>query len=87
MAQKIGPDATYRNWNGYGSKVSFAPGINVMEAFTILPDPQTNGGLLVAVAPDAILEVQKLFTDNGLSDFIEPIGVMKIKGEKVVEVI
>ncbi len=87
MAQKIGPDATFRNWNGYGHKVSFAPGVNVMEAFTILPDPQTNGGLLVAVAPDAILEVQKIFSDNGLSDFIEPIGVMKTKGEKVVEVI
>ena len=30
-----------------------------MEAFSILPDPQTNGGLLIAVDPIAIKEVKK----------------------------
>ena len=39
----------FRNWNGYSSKVGFGTGVNVMEAFTVLPDPQTNGGLLIAV--------------------------------------
>ena len=83
-AQRISPDATFRNWNGYSSKVSFAPGVNVMEAFTILPDPQTNGGLLVAAASDAIEEVRAVFSEYGLADFIEPIGVMTPLGEKVI---
>lgn len=84
LPQRIVPDATYRNWNGYSSKVGFAPGVNVMEAFTILPDPQTNGGLLIAVSPQSVAEVQALFTKEGLADFIEPIGVMTEQGEKTV---
>ena len=86
LPQRIIPDATYRNWNGYSSKVGFAPGVNVMEAFTILPDPQTNGGLLIAVDPAAIGEVQKVFMDYGLADFIEPFGVMTSFSEKVITV-
>ena len=54
LAQRIVPDATYRNWNSYSKKISFEKGVNVMEAFSILPDPQTNGGLLIAVSPDAV---------------------------------
>ena len=49
LSQRIVPDATYRNWNSYSKKISFAKEVNVMEAFSILPDPQTNGGLLVSV--------------------------------------
>jgi selenide,water dikinase len=86
LPQRIVPDATYRNWNGYSSKVGFAPGVNVMEAFTILPDPQTNGGLLIAVAPDSVSEVQELLKRSGLADFIEPIGTMIAQSEKVVTV-
>jgi selenide,water dikinase len=86
LPQRIVPDATYRNWNGYSSKVGFAPGVNVMEAFTILPDPQTNGGLLIAVAPDAVSEVQELLKISGLIDFIEPIGTMTAQSEKAVTV-
>jgi selenide,water dikinase len=47
--QGIVPDATYRNWNAYSEKVNIAASVDAMEAFTLLPDPQTNGGLLVAV--------------------------------------
>jgi selenide,water dikinase len=86
LPQRIIPDATYRNWNGYSSKVGFAPGVNVMEAFTVLPDPQTNGGLLIAVAPESLAEVQAIFTKEGLADFVEPIGVMREQGEKTVMV-
>ncbi len=86
LPQRIVPDATYRNWNGYSSKTGFAAGVNVMEAFTILPDPQTNGGLLVAVAPGSIHEVQEVLRLFGLDKFTEPIGVMKTQSEKVVTV-
>lgn len=86
LPQRIVPDATYRNWNGYSSKVGFAPGVNVMEAFTILPDPQTNGGLLIAVAPESLSEVQELLKNLGLAEFIEPIGSMTAQFEKVITV-
>lgn len=90
MAQRIVPDATYRNWNSYGKKVDFAKDVNVMEAFTLLPDPQTNGGLLFSVSPYAIAGIQDLLKANSLGDFIEPIGVMKaaaVEGEKLVMVV
>jgi selenide,water dikinase len=86
LPQRIVPDATYRNWNAYSNKVGFAPGVNVMEAFTVLPDPQTNGGLLIAVAPDSVSEVQELLKNFGLTDFLEPIGKMVSQSEKVVSV-
>ena len=86
LAQRIVPDATYRNWNSYSSKTAFAPGVNVMEAFSILPDPQTNGGLLIAVSRDAVAEVQGAFADHGLANFIEPIGVMTKASDKVITV-
>lgn len=50
LNQKAVPDATYRNWNAYNKKVKFEKGVNVMEAFTLLPDPQTNGGLMFTIS-------------------------------------
>jgi len=32
-----------------------------MEAFNLLPDPQTTGGLLLAVRPDALDGIQAFF--------------------------
>lgn len=86
-AQKVGPGATARNWESYGSKVSFAPDVNMTEALSILPDPQTNGGLLIAVDPASKQEVQKILSEFGLADFIEPIGVMTARQEKTVTVL
>ena len=86
LAQKIVPDSTYRNWNSYSKKISFDKGVNVMEAFSILPDPQTNGGLLIAVKPDSITEVQEVLKQNGLEKFIEPIGRFVARNEKIIQV-
>ncbi|MFZ1527697.1 MAG: selenide, water dikinase SelD [Ferruginibacter sp.] len=84
IAQKAIPDATTRNWKSYGQKISFEKGVNVMEAFNLLPDPQTNGGILFAVNPGSIEEIKILLEQNGLEDFTEPIGKMITKGEKTV---
>lgn len=87
LAQRIVPDATYRNWNSYSTKVGFGTGVNVMEAFNLLPDPQTNGGLLIAVKENELATVQQILIDNGLAGFTEPIGRLIPKAEKVVQVL
>lgn len=87
LAQNIMPDATYRNWNGYGAKIELSPEINIMDAFRILPDPQTNGGLLIAVSPDGLEAAREILTDNGYDAFTEPIGRITAKGEKAITVL
>jgi len=86
ISQKVFPDATTRNWSSYSQKVKFEKGVNVMEAFTLLPDPQTNGGLLVAIKETEADQLQKLLSAAGLADFIQPVGRMKKQEEKIIEV-
>lgn len=83
LAQRIVPGATSRNWKSYGDKIIFDAGVDVTEAFLILPDPQTNGGLLIAVAADATDGVTEVLSQQGFQDFLKPIGRMIAKGEKV----
>jgi selenide,water dikinase len=73
LLQNCIPDNTYRNWNAYEKKVS---GMADMRSFQLLNDPQTSGGLLISVAPESVNELIDLFNKNGLSHFIEPIGMM-----------
>lgn len=86
LLQRIVPDATYRNWNSYSTKTGFGQGVNVMEAFNVLSDPQTNGGLLIAVSPDAIVGVQTVLEENQLENFLNPVGKMIAKTEKTIMV-
>lgn len=86
LKNRVVPDATYRNWNAYSNKTAFDPGVDVMQAFSLLPDPQTNGGLLISVAHDAVAEVKNILNDYGLQNFTEPIGGMIAKAEKSVQV-
>ncbi|MFM2363159.1 MAG: selenide, water dikinase SelD [Bacteroidota bacterium] len=84
LQQRIFPDATYRNWNSYGNSIQLSKGIPVSDVFSLLPDPQTNGGLLFTVAPNQVAVIQSLLAVNGLENYCEPIGVMTAKKEKQV---
>lgn len=86
LQQRAIPDATYRNWNSYSKKVQFEKGINVMEAFSLLPDPQTNGGLLIAVAEEAAEAVQQLIRQRGFGHFLQRVGTCVEKGDKTIVV-
>lgn len=86
-AQRIMPDATARNWSSYSSKVSFGEGVPVAEAFNLLPDPQTNGGILIAVKAEKLAEVQDLLNRSGLGAYTEPLGKLIPKTEKVIQVL
>ena len=86
LAQKVVPDATYRNWNSYSTKTAFEKGVNVMEAFSLLPDPQTNGGLLFSVNENSVEEIIEALKTNGYEDYIIPIGKFTEKNEKTITV-
>ena len=45
-----------------------------MESFQLLPDPQTNGGLLICVAENGLETAQQLLRENGYANFVQPIG-------------
>ncbi len=77
------PDATSRNWSSYPDKITFAEGVDVAKAYNILPDPQTNGGLLIAVDPSAVDEVTAILERDGVES-LAPIGVFTRKQEKTI---
>lgn len=56
------PGGTHRNWASYGHQVRLKEESNK----EILCDPQTSGGLLVAVEKSAQIDVEGLFTKHGL---------------------
>lgn len=85
LAKRLVPDATYRNWNAYSTQVGFEKGVDVMQAFSILPDPQTNGGLLIAVDPSFKEAIQEIFMQYQLTDFTEPIGIItEMKDKRIM---
>lgn len=86
LSQRIVPDATFRNWNSYSQKVAFEKGVQVMEAFSLLPDPQTNGGLLVSVNEESVAAVKDLLVEYGYEDHVKPIGRFTAKKEKTIQV-
>ena len=84
IAQKAIPGATARNWNACCEGIALDASIDEKEASLILPDPQTNGGLLIAVAPSAVSEVQAVLAAAGI-EYTEPIGVCEAaSGKKIV---
>jgi selenide,water dikinase len=86
LSQRMIPDATYRNWNNYSKAVSFDTGVDVMSAFNILPDPQTNGGLLIAVAPGAAEDVKIILQQHGLDGHTVPVGQLVKRADKTIMV-
>jgi selenide,water dikinase len=85
IQQRIFPDSTTRNWSRYQSDVQFEKGVPVAEAFTLLPDPQTNGGLLIAVAEDSAALLKEKMVEFELNDHLLPIGrLMEIGAKRIV---
>ena len=81
------PGGTNRNWDSYGQRVK----IKNTEAFelqkNILSDPQTSGGLLVAVDKTTASLFQELMKEVGLGEYSNPIGRITKKDIAVVTVI
>jgi selenide,water dikinase len=75
------PGGTNRNWDSYKSKVS---NVNHYQKI-ILADPQTSGGLLIAVEENGIEKIKRAFFEAGI-EFTRPIGRLIKSGEKVINV-
>jgi selenide,water dikinase len=65
--QGVATGASDRNWKGYGADVALPAGAPDWMR-TLLTDPQTSGGLLVACAPQAQAEVLQAFTARGFTE-------------------
>ena len=77
------PGGTNRNWKSYGHQISEISEANRL----ILADPQTSGGLLVAVSPDAVESYKKVMQSKGFHDFVTvAIGTLTPRGEYLIAV-
>ncbi len=73
--------ASGRNWSGYGHDVDLSDALTSTQR-TLLTDPQTSGGLLVACAASAVEEVLAIFVREGFGD-AAVIGEMLVGAPKV----
>jgi selenophosphate synthase len=57
-----------------------------MKWFQLLNDPQTSGGLLIAVDPTLKGELEVLLEAEGLSSYAQPIGQFTALSKSIVNV-
>jgi selenide,water dikinase len=78
------PGGTGRNWASYGNKIS----LQTNQQKHILADPQTSGGLLIAVTPDAAPELERMLHQNGLpTASCQPFGWLTAREETLISVL
>jgi selenide,water dikinase len=81
IAQGSIPGGTKRNWASYGHKVLMKEESHI----SLLADPQTSGGLLIAVDRSSVDDFKKIMKDNGMEEFAKaPIGELQEKQMKTV---
>ena len=81
IAQNCIPGGTVRNWESYKHKVK----LKEENYKTILCDPQTSGGLLIAVEATSIDEVEKLMKDYEIES--QSIGYLTALSDVFIQVI
>lgn len=80
VAKGTMPGGTQRNWASYGSNISpIDEGIKA-----ILADPQTSGGLLLAVNPERVNDFIAVAASAGLS--LQPFGQLTSRAEYLIKI-
>ena len=87
LIEKSIPGGTIRNLKSYGHNLTVSEKLNSETVLNILADPQTSGGLLVSVEPQAIDLIKECFMDYGLSDFMNPIGSIKKSNDQMINIV
>jgi len=82
LEHKCVPGGTNRNWDSYGHKVA---GAEDAVKRNILADPQTSGGLLVAVAAGHEGDIQQVAAEEGFN--VEPFGFFIDRQDVLITVI
>ncbi len=75
------PGGTHRNWDSYGHFVQ----LRAEDEKLLLCDPQTSGGLLIAVEDKAVGQVASLLEGHGIS--CQPFGHFVPKSEVLITVV
>ncbi len=75
------PGGTHRNWESYGHHVK----LNTEEEKMILCDPQTSGGLLIAVEEHAVSQVIEMLRENHIHT--QPFGRLLKRGNTLITVV
>jgi len=81
LDQKCVPGGTNRNWDSYGHKIADP----TERQRHILADPQTSGGLLVAVAPGFEADFEQVAREEGFD--LKPLGFLIEKQAVLVTVV
>lgn len=81
ISQNCVPGGTHRNWDSYGHHVSLKNEADKL----LLCDPQTSGGLLIAVEDSAVSEVEAVLKASKIAT--EAFGILTDKKDKLIKVI
>lgn len=81
LEHKCVPGGTTRNWDSYGHKIAGAEG----DRRNILADPQTSGGLLVAVEPESEAAFQQVAAELGFD--LKPFGFFVERQDVLITVL
>ncbi|MNZ30883.1 Selenide, water dikinase [compost metagenome] len=81
LEQGCVPGGTGRNFDSYGNRIAPLPELQKL----LLCDPQTSGGLLVAVTPEGEAEFLAAAAELGLQ--LAPIGELVVRQSHAVEVV
>lgn len=81
LEAKCIPGGTLRNWDSYGHKIE----VQTERQKHLLCDPQTSGGLLVAVEQGASASFIEFCRQRG--KMLQPLGVLEERREMLVEVV
>ncbi len=73
LAAGMAPGGTRRNWASYGNAIDCPDEVRR----AILSDPQTSGGLLIAIDPAALAEVGVILNSHGLAIDPRPVGTIR----------
>jgi selenide,water dikinase len=84
MNKFIVPDATYRNWKAYHENILIESDVNATHMFHLLPDPQTNGGILFSVNPEGLNQITDFLSSHNLKEYSLPIGRIISRNEKPI---
>ncbi len=74
------PGGTHRNWASYGNRVQLSNEADKL----LLCDPQTSGGLMIAVAPSSVNRVQNILAQNTMPTAV--LGKLVKQRDKLVKV-